>query len=109
MNEGSCFTDKGAINWYCNAITQIAPKVKVIHDERNILSYSDSHKLDVINEFNVNNNFVLVHFKNSKHPRGHYVVVSKVSGNNLITKDPSGGKVTTISVSIVDQIVAYSA
>ena len=109
LNEGSCFTDKGAINWYCNAITQIAPKVKVIHDERNILSYSDSHKLEVINEFNVNNNFVLVHFKNSKHPRGHYVVVSKVSGNNLITKDPSGGKVTTISVSIVDQIVAYSA
>lgn len=109
LNEGSCFTDEGAINWGCNAITQIAPKVRKIYSESNIRNNSDSYKLKVINEYNVNNNFVIVHFKNSKHPRGHYVVVSKVSGNNLITKDPSGGKVTTISVSIVDQIVAYSA
>lgn len=109
LNAGSCFTDDGSIYWGCSAITKIAPNVKLLYTESGMKDKSNGYKTEAINKYSVDNNFILVHFKNASHPRGHYVVVTKLSGNNIIAKDPSGGKVSTISLDVVDQIVVYSA
>lgn len=109
LNAGSCFTNDGSIYWGCSAITKIAPNVKLLYTESGMKDKSNEYKTEAINKYNVDNNFILVHFKNDSHPRGHYVVVTKLSGNNIIAKDPSGGKVSTISLDVVDQIVVYSA
>lgn len=107
LNEGSCFTNKGAINWSCSAITKAAPNVSLIGNESRIEGYSNSAKLGVINKYNINNNIVLVHFINDAHKRGHYIAVTSVSGDIITGKDPSGGKVSTLDVRYVDQVVAY--
>ena len=109
LNAGSCFTNDGSIYWGCSAITKIAPNVKLLYTESGMKDKSNEYKTEAINKYSVDNNFILVHFKNDSHPRGHYVVVTKLSGNNIIAKDPSGGKVSTISLDVVDQIVVYSA
>ena len=109
LNAGSCFTNDGSIYWGCSAITKIAPNVKLLYTESGMKDKSNGYKTEAINKYSVDNNFILVHFKNDSHPRGHYVVVTKLSGNNIIAKDPSGGKVSTISLDVVDQIVVYSA
>lgn len=109
LNAGSCFTDDGSIYWGCSAITKIAPSVQLLYTESGMKNKSNEYKTEAIKRYSVDNNFILVHFKNASHPRGHYVVVTKLSGNNIIAKDPSGGKVSTISLDVVDQIVVYSA
>ena len=43
---------------------------------------------------------MLVHFENSAHPRGHYVVVTSINGNEIIAKDPAGGKVSNVNIKI---------
>ena len=63
--------------------------------------------MGVINKYNINNNIVLVHFINDAHKRGHYIAVTSVSGDIITGKDPSGGKVSTLDVKYVDQVVAY--
>ena len=105
--SGSCFTSGGGIYWDCDAIRTLAPNVHNIYNHTGF--GSNNEKIAIINQYNVGNQFVLVHFVNGNHPRGHYVVVTSVSGNNLVTKDPAGGVVSTISVSDVDQILAYSS
>ena len=109
MNDGACFADGGYIYWGCSAISKIAPNVRLLYNQKGIKSYSNQEKKDIINEYNGNNGFVIVHFVNSAHKRGHYVVVTSINGDNLIVKDPSGGKVSTIPINIIDQIVAYSS
>lgn len=109
LNEGNCFEPDGGISWGCSAITQIAPKVKKEYSESGIGNYSNNYKIEVINKYNVNNNFVIVHFVNSAHPRGHYVVVTSINGNEIIAKDPAGGKVSNVNIKYVDQVVVYTA
>ena len=110
LNAGNCFQDDGGIYWGCSAINKIAPNVKLIYStDRTLGSLSVESKKQTILNYQINNNFILVHFRNDAHKRGHYVVVSEVSGENVITKDPSGGKVTTIPISIIDQFIIYSA
>lgn len=108
LNKGACFTSGGSIYWGCSAINQIAPNVKLIYSESGVKSKSDEYKKEIINDYNVDKNFIIVHFKNTSHPRGHYVVVSKINGSDVIVKDPSGGKVSTLSISLIDQFVIYS-
>ena len=109
MNDGACFADGGYIYWGCSAISKIAPNVHLLYNQKGIKSYSNQEKKNIINEYNRNNGFVIVHFVNSAHKRGHYVVVTSINGDNLIVKDPSGGKVSTIPINIIDHIVAYSS
>lgn len=108
LNAGNCFTNEGAIYWSCSAISEVAPNVSLLSNTSSIGSQSNEYKINLINENNVNNNIVLVHFVNSSHPRGHYVAVTYVNGNNVVAKDPSGGKVSTINVADIDQVVVYS-
>lgn len=107
LNAGECFTDKGAINWSCSAISKVAPSVSLIDTVSLKDGTTDSYKMGIINGYNVNNHIVLVHFVNSEHKRGHYIAVTSTNGSNITGKDPSGGKVSTINVSYVDQVVAY--
>lgn len=107
LNAGGCFTDKGAINWSCSAISKAAPGVSLIETVSRIGSTSNSYKMSIVNKYNINNNIVLVHFVNDQHKRGHYIAVTSTNGDNITGKDPSGGKVSTINVSYVDQVVAY--
>ena len=108
LNEGACFTSSGAIMWGCSAIKKIAPNVSLYTTE-SLSSKSDSYKKDVINRYNTSDKFVLVHFENSAHPRGHYVVVTSINGNEIIAKDPAGGKVSNVNIKYVDQVVVYTA
>lgn len=108
LNSGSCFTESGAIYWDCKAITEIAPNVKLKANIRQIKSYTPEQKKEMASGFDAGNTFVLLHFKNSQHPRGHYVVFTSISGNNFIVKDPAGGKISQVPVEDIDQIVAYS-
>lgn len=107
LNEGACFTDSGAIMWGCSAIKKVAPNVSLYTSE-SLGSQSNDYKKEVINRYNTSDKFVLVHFVNSAHPRGHYVVVSSLTGNEITAKDPAGGKISTVNISYVDQIVVYS-
>ena len=108
LNEGACFTSSGAIMWGCSAIKKIAPNVSLYTTE-SLSSKSDSYKKDVINRYNTSDKFVLVHFENSAHPRGHYVVVTSINGNEIIAKDPAGGKVSNVNIKYEDQVVVYTA
>jgi len=94
--------------WGCSAIKKIAPNVSLYTTE-SLSSKSDSYKKDVINRYNTSDKFVLVHFENSAHPRGHYVVVTSINGNEIIAKDPAGGKVSNVNIKYVDQVVVYTA
>ena len=107
LNAGSCFDEKGYFNWDCGAISKIAPGVVKIADERRIGTSSNSYKMGIINKHNINNNIVLVHFVNDDHENGHYIAVTSTNGDTIIGKDPTGGKVSQINVSVVDQVVAY--
>lgn len=107
LNEGGCFTSSGEIYWGCSAINKIAPNVHLVNIIRDIGGKTISEKTSLINNNNQNGNFVLVHFVNNKHSRGHYVVVNEVSGNKVIAKDPAGGKISSVDLKYIDQIVVY--
>lgn len=108
LNEGACFTNSGAIMWGCAAIKKIAPNVSLYTTE-SLSSKTDGYKRNVINGYNTSDKFVLVHFENSEHPRGHYVVVTSINGNIISAKDPAGGKMSNVNLKYVDQVVVYSA
>lgn len=108
LNDGNCFDAKGNIYWSCQAINKIAPDVTFINSHSGIKSKSNEEKNGIIASYNLNNHFILLHYVNDSHPRGHYVVYSSTSGNYYSTKDPSGGKVTSVLISDIDQIVVYS-
>ena len=108
LNAGKCFVGNGSIIWTCAAISQIAPGVKQAAHYKDILNKSIDEKKQLITKFPQSNYFVIVHFQNEQHKLGHYVVVSSISGNNLIVKDPSGGVVSTIPINIIDRVLAYS-
>ena len=106
LNNNSCFTDSGNIYWGCSAIKSIAPAV----------NYVDSYKFanatltkEFIESQNPNNTFMIIHFENSEHPRGHYVVYSSTEGNYFVTKDPAGGgKISKVLISEIDQVLLYT-
>ena len=108
LNAGSCFTSSGAIMWGCSAIRNIAPNVSLYTTE-SLSSKTDEYKINAINSYNTADKFVLVHFENNEHPRGHYVVVTSINGNTISAKDPAGGKMSNVNVKYVDQLVVYSA
>lgn len=103
--NGSCFTDSGAIYWGCSGIQEIAPSVRLVGTYN---PSSSSATRELVESQDPNSTFVLLHYVNSAHPRGHYVVYTSTDGNYFITKDPSGGKVTSVLISEIDQVVVYS-
>lgn len=111
LNQAGCFTPGGGIYWSCSAITEIAPRVKNVANLRKdeVKNYSSEQKITAVTSFDPSQYFVLVHFVNSEHPRGHYVVYSSVSGSNFVVKDPAkGGTISQVPIKDVDQIVVYS-
>lgn len=105
LNANSCFTSSGAIYWGCSGIQEIAPNVSLAG-----IYYpsSSAETKELVESQDPSNTFVLMHFENSAHPRGHYVVYTNTEGNYFVTKDPAGGKVSKLLISEVDQIVVYS-
>ena len=69
---------------------------------------SSSATKELVESQDPNNTFVLLHFVNSAHPRGHYVVYTSTKGDYFETKDPAGGVVTDVLISQIDQVVVYS-
>ena len=106
LNKGDCFTSSGGIYWGCQKISEIA---NVKHADTQVLSgKTESEKNEKINSYDLSNHFIILHFKNSDHPRGHWVIYTETSGSNYVTKDPAGGKVSNVKISEVDRIVVYS-
>ncbi len=108
LNMGKCFVGNGSIIWGCSTITEVAPGVKFAADHNYIQNKSNEEKKQLINQYPQSNYFVLVHFVNKNYPRGHFVVVSSISGDNLTVKNPAGGVVSTIPINIIDRVLAYS-
>lgn len=106
LNAGNCFTGSGAIYWGCSAINEIAPAVKYV-GSFNVSSFTSEEKQRLIESYDANSYFVLTHFRNSVHPRGHYVVFDRTHNNSFTAKDPAGGKITVQLFSDVDQVVVY--
>ena len=105
LNANSCFTPGGAIYWGCSGIQDIAPSVRLVD---NLHPQTATDTMNMINYYSNDNTFILLHFENSAHPRGHYVVYTSTEGNNFLVKDPAGGVISRIAASQVDQIVVYS-
>lgn len=108
MNKGNCFTRGGAINsWNCPAINSIAPDISYV-GMHNVKGTSNFVFTTLLNSFDSSKNFILVHYQNSDHPRGHFVVFLKIEGNKLVVQDPAGGgKITLVPMSDVLKIVIY--
>ena len=70
-------------------------------------SFTAEEKNNFINSYDPSNHFIILHFQNSKHVRGHYVVYTETSGNEYIVKDPAGGKITNQLISEIDHIIIY--
>lgn len=105
LNANSCFTGTGAIYWGCRGIQEIAPSVSLVGTYN---PGSSSATKELVESQDPNNTFVLLHFVNSAHPRGHYVVYTSTEGDYFVTKDPAGGVVSKVLISQVDQVVVYS-
>ena len=105
LNANSCFTGTGAIYWSCSGIQEIAPSVSLVGTYN---PGSSSATKELVESQDPNNTFVLLHFVNSAHPRGHYVVYTSTKGDYFETKDPAGGVVTDVLISQIDQVVVYS-
>lgn len=103
----NCFTPSGGIYWNCSAIRKIVPSLNLIN-HYDVSSYSNEQKNNLINSFSPNNHFIIVHFENDSHPRGHYVVYTETSGEYYVTKDPAGGKISNQLISEIDEMVVYS-
>ena len=106
LNDGNCFTSDGDIYWGCSAMKNILETMTFITSV-NTKNFSNQQKNEIINSYDPNNHFILMHFKNNAHPRGHYVVYTETLGDYYITKDPAGGIITNQLISEIDQMVIY--
>lgn len=106
LNAGNCFTKSGNIYWGCSAMQNILPSIQFINSY-DTSSYTEEEKNNLINSYSPENHFIIIHFENDKHPRGHYVVYTETSGDHYVTKDPAGGKISNQLISQIDQIVVY--
>jgi len=104
LNKGKCFSG-GNIIWSCSAIQKIAPEVSYV-DAIDIKGYSNSQKIDLINSYPQDQYFILLKIVNSK-TRSHYVVYSDTEGENFVTKNPAGGKISNQLIKDIKKIVIY--
>lgn len=105
LNDGYCFNDGGNINWSCSKLSEIVPSLQFVSNVS--LNGNDASKIETVSSYAQNNEIILIHFVNSKHAAGHFVVYSGVSGNSFITRDPAGGKISNVNVSDVDGIRVF--
>ncbi len=108
MNKGNCFTRGGAINsWDCQGIYNIAPNIKYI-GMNFVTDKTSTEIINLLNSYDKNNHFILVHYRNADHPRGHFVVYLQAKGDYLEVQDPaSGGKINLIPIKDILKIVVY--
>ena len=104
MNSTNGF-DGANLYWSNSAITALAPSFHFVTSES--VSGSNKDKLDKVASNSASNRSIILHFKNDEHPRGHYVVLKSISGENFIVYDPGNGKVNTYNVADLDQLVIY--
>ncbi len=104
MNSSGGF--QGAnILWGNSAITTLAPAFRFVKSES--LSGSNTEKIQQVIANTSGTNSVILHFKNSQHPRGHYVVLKTISSENFVVYDPADGKINTYQAADLDQMVIY--
>ena len=91
MNASGAFTPGGGISWSTSAIQYFAPQFTFGYSKEVVGSDEGKIKLvtDAMNE-NGGKTAVLVHFKNDRHLRGHWVVLKSISGTTLTVYDPAG-------------------
>lgn len=109
LNEGNCFDDRGNISsWACSAINNVAPNVHYV----NVIDFSNKSnedKQNIISSYDLSKHFILMHYVNNEHPRGHFVVYTSNAGDYFEVKDPArGGIVNNVLMSEIDRIVIYS-
>ncbi len=106
LNKGGCFSSSGDINWYCQAITDVAPSVTLADRYTGIKNYSNNEKTEIINQYDPAHYFVIVQISN-KDTSSHFLAFTKAQGDQYIVKDPGGGKINNILISDVVQILVY--
>ena len=94
------------IYWSNKAITEFAPSFQFVKTLK-MEGWSNDRKLNELKSSIGNNISAILHFKNEAHPRGHYVVLKSILGNNFVVYDPAGGKINTYSVNDFDGFVTY--
>ena len=105
LNKGNCFMPGGGIYWGCNKISEVA-NVQLANNHRNLGGKTVSEKNAIIASYDLSSHFIVVGYANET-TSGHYVVYTSTSGNNYVTKDPGGGKVSNVPIKDVDQFVVY--
>ncbi len=104
LNQYGCFDSSGQINWRCAGIQEVAPNITFI-DSFDTREKSDAQIINEVNSYDPNQYFVLLHYFNNEHKKGHFVVYTSTSGKYFTVKDPaSGGIVNNI---LVSDVVAY--
>ena len=107
LNDGNCFKTSGGIMWACDAINKFAPSVNYVTTKN--LSGDNQSKIEAINSYSQDKYFILTHFRNSEHQRGHYVNFKEfIDENEYVARDPAPGSLTTQKISEIDHIVIYS-
>ncbi len=105
LNSGNCFTGNGRLIWGCSAIKQIAPNLAdAISIEMG--AYSVSEKINKINNYSPAEYITLLRIQN-KSIQEHWVLFQEISGDKVVVKDPSGGKINTYNLTDITRIVAY--
>ncbi len=104
MNATGGF-DGANIYWNNNAIRFFAPSFNFVKSEK--FSGNAVEKLDKVQDNMSDRTSILLHFKNDAHPRGHYVVLKQIVGQNFTVYDPASGSVNSYNVNDLDQIVVY--
>ena len=104
LNKGKCFSG-GNIIWTCSAIQKIAPEVSYV-GAIDTNGYSNAQKQLLIDSYPQDQYFILLKIVNSK-TRSHYVVYSDTEGENFVTKNPAGGKISNQLIKDIKKIVIY--
>lgn len=105
LNSGNCFMPGGGIYWGCKKISEVA-NVQLEQNYGNVAGKTNSEKNAIIASYDLSSHFIIVGYANET-TSGHYVVYSSTSGDNYVTKDPGGGKVSNVPIKDVDQFVVY--
>ena len=106
LNEGSCFNAGGNINWSCSKLKEIVPSLNFVASVA--LMGSNENKISTVQSYAQDYEIILLHFVNSEHVAGHFVVYTGMAGNTFVTRDPAGGKISNINVSDVDGIRLFN-
>ena len=107
LNAGNCFTGGGLIIWNCQAITDLAPSVKLVANNRH-LGTTNSEKINYINSFPLDKYFVITHYKNNQ-TYSHYVNFQEfIDSEQYMSRDPGQGKLVAHSIAEIDQVLVYT-